>query len=138
VFPTDDTDLIIDINGYFAPAASGGLSVYAVTPCRVLDTRTAGGPFQGELDINVHSSACVPPRNALGFMVGATVVPPTALGYLTLWSHRLHQPDVSTLNDYDGGIASNMAIVATGDGSISAYVADPTNLLLDLFAYAAP
>jgi len=112
--------------------------MYAVTPCRVLDTRTAGGPFHGELDIDVQASACAPPANAQGFMVGATAVPPTALGYLTLWGHRLHQPNASTLNDYDAAIASNMAIVATTDGSISAYATDPTNLLLDLLAYVAP
>ena len=29
VYPTNDTDLIIDINGYFAPAGTGGLSLYA-------------------------------------------------------------------------------------------------------------
>lgn len=138
VFSTDDTNLIIDIDGYFAPAASGGLSVYAVTPCRVLDTRTAGGPFQGEMAIDVKDSACAPPSNAQGFLVGATVVPPTALGYLTLWSHKLQQPDVSTLNAYDGTITSNMAIVPTTDGSIDAYATNPTDLLVDLFAYLAP
>jgi hypothetical protein len=57
---------------------------------------------------------------------------------LTLWGHKLHQPDVSTLNAYDGTITSNMAIVATMDGSIDAYAEDPTNLVLDLFAYVAP
>lgn len=138
VFPTADTDLLIDINGYFAPAATGGLSMYAVTPCRVLDTRTAGGPFKGEMAIDVKDSACAPPSNAQAFMVGATVVPPTALGYLTLWNHKLHQPNVSTLNDYDDAIASNMAIVGTSDGSIDSYATDPTDLLLDLFAYVAP
>ena len=39
VYPTNDTDLIIDINGYFAPPGPGGLSLYAVAPCRVIDTR---------------------------------------------------------------------------------------------------
>ncbi len=41
VFSTDDTQLLIDINGYFAaPTAElPGLSLYALTPCRALDTR---------------------------------------------------------------------------------------------------
>ena len=88
--------------------------------------------------IDVKDSACAPPSNAQGFLVGATVVPPTALGYLTLWSHKLQQPDVSTLNAYDGTITSNMAIVPTTDGSIDAYATNPTDLLVDLFAYLAP
>ena len=37
VFVTNDTELIIDINGYFAPPASGGLSLYNLAPCRVYD-----------------------------------------------------------------------------------------------------
>ena len=39
VYATDDTELIIDINGYFAPPATSGLSFYNLAPCRILDTR---------------------------------------------------------------------------------------------------
>ena len=48
-YPTSNTDLIIDINGYFAAPGTGGLSLYGVTPCRVLDTRHVGSgqPFTG-------------------------------------------------------------------------------------------
>ena len=42
VFPSNDTDLVIDINGYFAPAGTGGLSLYPMAPCRVIDTRKIG------------------------------------------------------------------------------------------------
>ena len=31
VCPSNDTDLVIDINGYFAPPAAGGLSLYSAT-----------------------------------------------------------------------------------------------------------
>ena len=41
--PPPPTDLIIDINGTFAAAASGGLRFIAVTPCRVADTRSSQG-----------------------------------------------------------------------------------------------
>ena len=34
-YPTNDTDLVIDVNGYFAPAGAGGLSLYPTAPCRV-------------------------------------------------------------------------------------------------------
>ena len=43
VFASNDTDLVIDINGYFAPAGPGGLSLYPVAPCRVIDTRLNAG-----------------------------------------------------------------------------------------------
>ena len=49
VYPSNDTDLVIDINGYFAPAGPGGLSLYPAAPCRVIDTRQIGSgqPFSG-------------------------------------------------------------------------------------------
>ena len=47
VYASNNTDLVIDINGYFAPAGSpGALNFYPLTPCRVADTR-AGSGFSG-------------------------------------------------------------------------------------------
>jgi hypothetical protein len=46
VYASNDTDLVIDVNGYFAPSTTDGLDLYTVTPCRVLDTRDNGAPFQ--------------------------------------------------------------------------------------------
>jgi probable HAF family extracellular repeat protein len=38
-FATDETDLVIDIDGYFVPPTTGSLQFYPLTPCRILDTR---------------------------------------------------------------------------------------------------
>lgn len=43
VFVNNNSDLVIDINGYFAPPGAGGLSLIPVTPCRILDTRNPSG-----------------------------------------------------------------------------------------------
>jgi hypothetical protein len=77
VFATNDTDLVIDIDGYFAPPASGGLSLYNLSPCRVLDTRNPSGapPFSGTLGVNVAGSPCAPSGNAQAYIFSATVVP---------------------------------------------------------------
>ncbi len=140
VYPTDDTDLAIDVNGYFAPAASGGLSLYVLTPCRVLDTRHAGGAFGGKLVIDVLNSVCEPPSSAQAYVFNATVVPQGSLGYLALWPDGQPQPVVSTLNAPDGSITSNMAIVpASTQGKIDAFAANGiTNLLMDISSYFAP
>ncbi len=45
VYVTDTTDVILDIDGYFAPAAVPTLQFYPLTPCRVVDTRNADGPI---------------------------------------------------------------------------------------------
>jgi hypothetical protein len=134
-----DTDLLIDINGYFAPVAQGALSLYAFAPCRVLDTRSSGGAFNGELTVNVVGSSCQAPSAALAYVMNATVVPVQTLGYLTLWADQTMQPTVSTLNAYDGAITSNMAVVPAGtNGKIDAYASDPTQLILDISSYLAP
>ncbi|MGA2373285.1 MAG: choice-of-anchor tandem repeat GloVer-containing protein [Candidatus Korobacteraceae bacterium] len=132
------TDLLIDINGYFATPGTGGLSLYPVAPCRVLDTRQSGGSFVGEKTVNVVGSACAPPSNTAAYIFNATVVPPGSMPFLTLWPNGEPQPTVSTLNAYDGFITSNMAIVPTNNGSIDAYAAGLTQLLLDISGYFAP
>ena len=50
VYPNDATNLVSDIDGYFAPAGTGGLSFYPVAPCRVIDTRKGNGAFNGALN----------------------------------------------------------------------------------------
>ncbi len=139
VYAYNTTDLLIDIDGYFAAPGSGGLSMYPVAPCRVLDTRQNNGqPFKGEKTVNVVGSACAPPSNAAAYIFNATVVPPGSMPYLTLWPDGEQQPVVSTLNAYDGFITSNMAIVPTNNGSIDAYAYALTQLILDISGYFAP
>jgi len=140
VFTTNDTDLVIDIDGYFAAPGAGGLSLYAATPCRVLDSRNPQGtpPFNGVINVNVTASACGLPATAQAFVFNATVVPPGPFGYLTMWPEGETQPVVATLNALDGAITSNMAIVPTTNGSISVYGSNPTYLILDSFGYFAP
>jgi len=141
---SNSTNLLLDINGYFAPQATGGLSLYPVTPCRVLDTRQVGNgePFMGDWNppngIDVLTSQCAPPSTAKAFVFNGTVVPSGSMPFLTLWPHGEDQPGVSTLNAQDGFITSNMAIVPTNDGSIDAYAAGLTQLILDIFGYFAP
>jgi hypothetical protein len=141
-FGSDDTDLAIDINGYFAAPGNGGLSLYSTIPCRVIDTRQVGNgqPFSGTLipAIDVVNSPCAVPATAQGYVFNATVVPSPNLSYLTLWPDGEGQPIVSTLNAADGWITSNMAIVPNMDGKIDAYAAGMTQLILDISSYFAP
>jgi hypothetical protein len=133
------TNLLVDVNGYFAAPGTDGLSLYPVTPCRVLDTRQNNGqPFSGEKIVNIEGSACAPPANAAAYIFNATVVPPGPMLFLSLWPDGESQPTVSTLNAEDGFITSNMAIVPTLNGSIDAYAAALTQLLLDISGYFAP
>ena len=143
VYASDNTNLVIDINGYFAAPNSGSnpLSLYTLQSCRALDTRSGrGGEFSGELVIDVleNQGYCPMSSQAQAFDLNATVVPIVPLQYLTLWPDGLQQPVVSTLNAPDGTVTSNMAIVPTSIGLIDAYTTNLTHLLLDVSGYFAP
>ena len=135
---SNDTDLVVDINGYFAAVGTGGLSLYAAAPCRALDTRNAHGAFEDELTANVVGSPCKIPSTAQAFVLNSTVVSPGPLGFLSLWPDGQSQPLVSTLNAYDGSVTSNMAIVPTSNGFIDAFASSMTQLILDISSYFAP
>jgi hypothetical protein len=141
IYATQRADLVIDVNGYFAPPGSpGALSLYTGAPCRVLDSRMPAGslPFSGSINVNVLLAGCDVQATAQAFVFNATVVPPSGLGYLTLWPQGTTQPFVATLNASDASITNNMAIVPATNGSISAFASNPTHLVLDLFGYFAP
>ncbi len=140
VYATANTGLVIDIDGYFAPANSGGQSLFGVTPCRVIDTRQTIGLFTGKIAplVNVTTSPCGIPATAGAFVLNATVVPQGHLGYLTLWPDPETQPLAATLNALDGAVTNNMAIVPSVNGSVDAYAAGYTNLILDISSYFAP
>ena len=140
VYPSGNTQLIADIDGYFAPAGQGGLSLYPAPPCRVIDTRNGNGAFSGELEppVDVVDSVCAPPATAQAYVFNATVVPVGPLGYLTLWPDTENQPLASTLNAIDAAITSNMAIVPNINGSTDAFASGTTQLILDISSYFAP
>jgi hypothetical protein len=139
VFVSQTSHMAVDINGYFAAPGSGGLSLYPTSPCRLLDTRQSGGPFSGELTVDVTGSPCTLPSTAKGYVFNATVLPSAGFHFLTLWPDGVDEPGVSTLNAADGFITSNMAIVPTSNGKIDAAAAGTsTQLLLDISGFFAP
>jgi hypothetical protein len=137
LFTTHPTDVVIDVNGYFAPVGSGGLSLYNLNPCRVLDTRRQEDAFSGILEVNVAGSPCAVPSNAQAYVLNSTVVPQDWLGFLALWPNNESQPAASTLNSWDGSVVSNMAVVPTQNGRIDAYTSQTSDLILDIFGYFA-
>jgi Cohesin domain len=152
LYASEETDVLIDIDGYFAPASGPqALSFYGVTPCRVADTRTGFG-FSGAFgppsleegatrNFPVQQSSCAIPPAAQVYSVRMTALPPAALGYLTTWPEDQAQPNVSTLNAPGGGVVGNQAMVPAGTetgGPISVYASDTTNLLIDINGYFGP
>jgi len=149
VFASNPTHAIIDINGYFVSVAGGasGLAFYAVTPCRLADTRNATGAFGGPIlapslnrNFPVLSGACGIPANAQAYAMNFTVVPSGGLGFLSVWPQGSAQPGASTLNASTGTVTSNLSIVPAGTGGgIAVMATNPTHLIIDITGYfAAP
>ncbi|MFL6415758.1 MAG: hypothetical protein ACJ74Y_08830 [Bryobacteraceae bacterium] len=142
VFVTGEAQFILDINGYFAPPASNGLSLYTLAPCRVYDSRTSGtgSPLVNTAAIQAANTACGSLLFvAKSLVLNSTVVPTDSLLYLSLWEGgAFARPDASVLNAPDGSVTSNMALVPTTNGSISAFASQSTQLILDVSGYFAP
>jgi hypothetical protein len=140
LYVTNNADMAIDVNGYFAAPGSGGYSLYNLPPCRIVDSRQIGAPFTGTLVVSATGVPCQVPPEATALVSNATVVPSGQLGYLTLWPNGGAQPVVSTLNALDGSLMSNMAIVPTTNGFIDAYAAGPapTYVIIDVSGFFAP
>lgn len=117
-----------------------------VVPCRVADTRNSSGPFGGPMllgnatrNFTIPSSSCSIPTSATAYSLNVSIVPPGPLGFLTLWPTGQPQPLVATLNDLEGQLRNNAAIVPAGaSGAISVFVTNPTHLILDINGYYAP
>jgi sugar lactone lactonase YvrE len=145
VYVTNTTDVILDINGYFDTATgSNSYSFYPATPCRIADTRGPSGQFGGPSmfggqtrNFPIPLSACGTPSPAAAYSLNVTVVPSTDyLGYLSTWPTGQPQPLVSTLNSWTGKVVANAAIVPAGsNGSISVFVTNPTDVILDTNGY---
>ena len=123
VYSSSDTDLVIDVNGYFGAPGAGGLSYYIATPCRAYDSRfpAPGKPLDGTLAISLPSSPCATPSTAQAVVLNATVVPSGPLGYLLVWPDGAARPLASTLNAFDGSVTSNMALVPATNGSVDCF-----------------
>ena len=160
------TDVVIDMNGYFAPPSSG-LQFYPVEPCRIVDTRGAAGgfigvspfsgpsiPSGGTVTFPVQSAAqqmtTAPapcgaiPSTAQAYSLNVTLAPTGggSVNYFSIWPAGAARPMVSTLNDLDGLTIPNAAIVPAGtpNGGISVFNSGPaaTNVIIDMNGYFAP
>jgi hypothetical protein len=146
-FASGNTDLVLDINGYFAPPGQpGALLYYPTGGCRVSDTRNANGALGGPIqqggvarEYPVPSSGCGVPSGAKAYSINATVLPNEPTSYLTLFPSGQAQPLVSTLNAIDAAYTSNAALVpASNTGSISAFLSQTAHLLIDINGYFLP
>ena len=143
-FASDDTELVIDINGYFVDASSNsGLAFYPLTPCRIADTRLAAGDLGGPVlattqtrTFPILESSCNIPSSAQAYSLNMTAIPVSHLGYLSDWPTGQGEALVSTLNGWPGVVTANASLVPAGtSGSVNVYASNGTDLVIDTNGY---
>ena len=87
----------------------------------------------------IPSSDCNVPATALAYSLNIGVVTPGPFAYLTVWPTGQPEPVVGTLSSPGAGIVSDAAIVPAGTGgAINIFVADTTDVIIDINGYFAP
>src|SRR5262249_43821594 len=99
------------------------LKFFAVTPCRLVDTRgatgTNGGPIMASgspRNFQV-TSLCGVPTSAKAATLNVTLITPSQDGFLKIWPYNTAKPQVSTINAAAGepAIANGAIVPLTSD-----------------------
>jgi hypothetical protein len=140
-------NVVADLEGYFAPEASGTTqgSYVPLTPSRVADTRSGSGePYAGQtltaqstLDVQVAGMGGVPVTGAAAALLNVTVTDTSAPSYLTAYPAGAAQPLASNLNWTAGATVPNRVVVPLGaTGQVSFYNdAGTADLVVDVDGY---
>ena len=125
---------------------SGTTSFYAVTPCRVLDTRNPDGEYGGPAlaagaprAFTVHGT-CGIPAAAKAISVNITVVGATTAGSVSLYAAGISRPMTSTINYATGQVRANNAVVTVnaGNGKMAGYAGQASgtvHIIVDVNGY---
>ncbi len=134
--------------------AANDLVYVPVTPCRIIDTRVAGGAIAGNttrgFDITSVANYSFQGGDATDCGIGGagsfaaavinfTVVTPSTGGYITAFPFGATQPLAATVNYTAGDIRGNLAIVRLDQGpsanEMSVYSFAQTHLVADVVGY---
>ncbi len=135
VAPTVGTQAAAAVRSDLAAMADAG-ALHAVTPVRLLDTRSGVKPAAGAVvDVAVVGAAGVP-TGAQAVVVTITATGADGAGYVTAYPCGTTQPLASNVNVVPGRATPNLATVALGAaGDICLYVSVGTHLLVDVTAW---
>ncbi len=147
--PSGTVHVILDVNGWFTDATTGGTgSLFtAVTPNRILDTRNGTGGVTVQLGPNQSIAVQVAGKGGVPTMASSmppkavvlnvTAVSPTGAGYLTVWPDAVTRPGTSDLNFVAGQTVPNLVVVQVGTtGKIDVYNAfGSTDVVIDVMGW---
>ena len=123
---------------------AGPLPFFAVTPCRLVDTRTDGSGhyIDGETrvyDFSTNANCTGLPSTPQAWSLNVWIRAVSHQGYLSAWPDGMSQPLVATVVAYaTGQFYSNAAVVPTGNGDkIDVYSQYAADVAIDVNGYYA-
>jgi hypothetical protein len=128
---------ILQMQSASAAVALGG-TFHALTPSRILDTRTGAGPLgQGAtLTVLIAGQGGVPATSVSAVVLNVTVTNTTAPSFLTVFPAGLPLPVASNLNWIGGQTVAKLVTVGLGAGAASAYnPRGSADLIFDVAGY---
>ncbi len=148
IYVTTNTNVVVDITGYYAPPSVSGLYFHPLPkPVRLLDTRTGAAACftpetllaAGSTTTQLGTTTCdgvLIPAGAQALVGNATVVSPQANGFLTLFPADATRPLIASSN-FQTGINMNapFTVGLSPSGEFSIYTASGTNLVVDVLGY---
>jgi serine protease AprX len=151
IYASTTTHVVVDVTGYYAPPATGGLYFHPLpAPIRLLETRagesgcdTPGAKIVGGTSRTqpgrVTCNGATIPNAALALVGNATVVYPAAAGYITLFPSTATQPLVSSGNYVGSDIVNTPFTVGLGtDGAFKIFTTATTDIVVDVLGYFSP
>ncbi|HET7467622.1 MAG TPA: IPT/TIG domain-containing protein [Candidatus Dormibacteraeota bacterium] len=145
--PSGHVDVVVDLEGYFAPSASGTSGEFvSLPPARITDTRTGSGmPNAGmkmspysTLTVQVTGMGNVPVTGAAAVVLNVTVTGTTANGgYMIVYPTGQATPLASNLNWMAGQTVPNRVVVPLGTGGKVSFTnaGGYTQLIVDVNGY---
>jgi hypothetical protein len=131
------THIIVDVASWFG---DGNQGFHAITPTRVLDTRSGvgvsgPGPIVAGGFIGLNLSEDVP--GATSVLLNVTVTGPTGAGFVTVYPYPCDRdrPTASNLNFVAGQTIPNLVSVKVEQGGVCIYTDARTHLIADLAGY---
>jgi hypothetical protein len=122
----------------------GPLQLHTLSPCRIVDTRNATGPYGGPaLDAGTAraftiAGQCGVPADAGAVALNVTVVNPTSAGSLTAYPGTGAAPGTSSVSFAAGRTRANNATIGLVDGILSVVNQQQTgtvHLIVDVSGY---
>ncbi len=148
IFVTTNTDVVVDVTGYFAPPGAAGLYFHPLPkPIRLLETRngfsgcqTTNAPLSaGSTRTQLGTLTCdgvTVPSDALALVGNATTVNPAGGGYLTMFPANAMQPFIASSNFTTGQIMNAPFTVGLSpSGEFKVFTTTMTDLVIDVMGY---